>query len=106
MNNSNINPIDNNNDDDEIKIAQISCPVFDILMSSSKPFGMIWEDDKMMDFLKKRGYSILKRTDDNGDTYEVAIKNGEKTIPDYDNICETFEDEVQDILINWLLKIG
>lgn len=86
------------------------CPLTDLVISSlvmSKPFGMNWSFDKMKGFLKKRGYKIITRYSDSREIeYEVAIKPKSSFIPedDFSNIKDVFESEVQDLLLNWLLK--
>ena len=89
------------------------CPYFDIIMHTillSRPFGMIWSGEKMEGFLKKRGYKILRKhyTDParKRDTYKVAIKPG-CVIPDEEcsNIRETFDSEMQDIILGWIDKM-
>lgn len=86
------------------------CPLTDLVISNmmmSKPFGMNWDYDKMKEFLVKKGYKIITRYSDFREVeYEVAIKPGSSYIPedDFSNIREIFDQEVQDILLNWLLK--
>ena len=67
-----------------------------------KPFGMTWKRDKMIKFLKSRGYSIVKRFDlDTDEEFEVAVKSGTDFVPDTRNIVETFAEEMQDFIIEW-----
>lgn len=86
------------------------CPLTDLVISNmmmSKPFGVSWDYDKMKEFLQKRGYKIITRYSDSREIeYEVAIKPGSSYIPedDFSNIKSIFDSEVQDILLNWLLK--
>lgn len=86
------------------------CPLTDLVISNmmmSKSFGMNWDYDKMKEFLVKKGYKIITRYSDFREVeYEVAIKPGSSYIPedDFSNIREIFDQEVQDILLNWLLK--
>lgn len=86
------------------------CLLTDLVISNmmmSKPFGMNWDYDKMKEFLVKKGYKIITRYSDSREVeYEVAIKPGSSYIPedDFSNIREIFDQEVQDILLNWLLK--
>ena len=93
----------NNNDRDfsEIMYHMLALP---------KPFGILWDFDKMEDFLKFKGYKIIERTDEeSGRTCKMAIKPGDKYIPDFSkgtNILDIFTDEVQDSIINWLKKIS
>lgn len=82
--------------------------VFNILRMP-KPLGYLMPQEKMENFLKERGYKIIKRySDSKGEEYSVAIKPGVSFIPedDYSNVREIFDNEVQDILLKWLLKIG
>lgn len=67
-----------------------------------KPFGMTWKRDKMIEFLKSRGYSIVKRFDlDTDKEFEVAVKSGTDFVPDTRNIVETFAEEMQNFIIEW-----
>lgn len=67
-----------------------------------KPFGMTWKRDKMIEFLKSRGYSIVKRFDlDTDEEFEVAVKSGTDFVPDTRNIVETFAEEMQNFIIEW-----
>lgn len=67
-----------------------------------KPFGMTWKRDKMIEFLKSRGYSIVKRFDlDTDEEFEVAVKSGSEYVPDTRNIVETFAEEMQNFIIEW-----
>lgn len=73
-----------------------------------KPFGIIWNSEKMEDFLKFKGYKILKRVDEiTGKPMNIAIKPEAKFIPnEKSNILELFELEVQDTILNWLKSIS
>ena len=67
-----------------------------------KPFGMTWKREKMIEFLKSRGYSIVKRFDlDTDEEFEVAVKSGTDFVPDTRNIVETFAEEMQSFIIEW-----
>lgn len=67
-----------------------------------KPFGMTWKRDKMIEFLKSRGYSIVKRFDlDTDEDFEVAVKSGSEYVPDTRNIVEAFSEEMQNFIIEW-----
>lgn len=67
-----------------------------------KPFGMTWKREKMIEFLKSRGYSIVKRFDlDTDDEFEVAVKSGSEYVPDTRNIVEAFSEEMQNFIIEW-----
>ena len=77
------------------------CPFIDEVLDSlfiPKPFGIEWSDENMSEFLKKLGYKVIDG--------EVAIKPGEKEVPDYNNLLEVFNNEVQKIILGWLLKIN
>lgn len=65
-----------------------------------KPFGMTWKREKMIEFLKSRGYSIVKRFDlDTDEDFEVAVKSGSEYVPDTRNIVEAFSEEMQNLII-------
>jgi hypothetical protein len=67
-----------------------------------KPFGMTWKREKMIEFLKSRGYSIVKRFDlDTDEDFEVAVKSGSEFVPDTRNIVEAFSEEMQNFIIEW-----
>lgn len=88
------------------------CPYLDILASiamNDKPFGFLWPKDKIVMFLKARGYKILVRKDkDTGEEYEVAVKSDSDSIPNdgHGNMKETFDSEMQDIILKWVLRIA
>lgn len=92
------------------------CPVFDAvcsIMALPKPFGFLWEnDEKLIKFLEKRGYRVLQRQIKNKEgkkeNISIAVKPDSTNIPDldYSNIREVFQEECQDIILNWLLKIA
>jgi hypothetical protein len=74
-----------------------------------RPFGMTWSREQMTWFLKKRGYKVLERYSEEADTkYYVAVKKDTTKIPDdgSNNLVEVFADEIQSILMSWLLKIA
>lgn len=82
-------------DDDDL------CPFADEVISAvfwPKPFGLAWKDEVMSNFLKKLGYKIIDSS--------VAVRPGEKDVPERNNLVEVFNDEVQTILAKWLLKIN
>jgi len=89
-----------------------ACPMIETIMNSlnelPKPFGMVWHDDLIEKLLTSRGYVIVERNLDNGATIRVAVKKGEDFIPeDMDSsVLSVFEREIQEILIDWLLKLG
>lgn len=88
------------------------CPYGDLMMAlmfQSRPFGFMWTKDKIVEFLKARGYKILSRKNrDTGEEYDIAVKTESSSIPDSgeSNIKEVFDSEMQDILIKWVLKIA
>lgn len=72
------------------------------LTMMQKPFGMTWKREKMIEFLKSRGYSIVKRFDlDTDEDFEVAVKSGSEYVPDTRNIVEAFSEEMQNFIIEW-----
>lgn len=72
------------------------------LTTMPKPFGMTWKREKMIEFLKSRGYSIVKRFDlDTDEDFEVAVKSGSEYVPDTRNIVEAFSEEMQNFIIEW-----
>lgn len=78
--------------------------------SEDKPFGFYWEDEEMKSFLESRGYRIATfppSSDDEEEIY-VAYKKGDKLAPEPDpfSLRDTFNKEVKNILLKWLLKIG
>lgn len=84
------------------------CPFIDLVCSMlgiNKPFGFMWEEEKMIEFLKERGYKILERKTNDGTKYKVA---GKSYIPEEEvsNIANVFSSEIQDIILKWLLKIA
>lgn len=85
------------------------CPYLGILTAltlQDKPLGIMWTADKMMEFLKARGYKLLERKGTGGNEYIVAVKPSDSSIPDHSNIKEVFDNEIQDILMKWVLKIA
>ena len=84
------------------------CPVLPMILSTimlPKPFGMMWDDEIITEFLKARGYKILSIKED-GDEFDVAVKSDDPVIPEEPNIVTTFEKELQRSIINILLKNG
>ncbi len=76
---------------------------------SSKPFGLSWDDEHISSFLKQRGYKILTRHDEENDRdYKVAVKPGESKVASdgFSNLGEVFNNELQDIILSWILKIS
>lgn len=87
-------------DDEELDDNDNYCPLADDVISAvffPKPFGLAWDGDVMCNFLKKLGYKIIDGS--------IAIKPGEKDVPEKSNLIETFNTEVQRIMTKWLLKI-
>lgn len=86
------------------------------LMGLPKPFGMIFPYEKEKEFLEKRGYEVKElkcSTSVNPlGVIKVAVKKGEKiNKKDTDelenhNVSKVFIEEVQNIILGWLLKIG
>lgn len=88
-----------------------NCPYLDLittLLLQDKPLGIIWTLDKMLLFLKARGYKLLERKDSSGNEYMVAVNPSDSSIPDTgrSNIKEVFDSEMQEILLKWVLKIA
>jgi len=85
------------------------CEVFDAVMSAifiSRPLGILWDDDLIEKFLKNKGYDIIERVDEAGETYRVPVKSDSKIIPDQKNsLRKVFDREVQKTLLKWLSKI-
>lgn len=74
----------------------------------NRPFGIQFSFPNMEKFLKMRGYTILERTSsETGELYHIAVKPGEtKIFPENGNIIITFNQEVEEVLLNWLIKHG
>lgn len=88
-----------------------NCPYMNLiaaLVLQDKPFGIMWTADKMMEFLKARGYKLIDRKDSSGDNYTVAVKPSDSSIPDdgHSNIKEVFDSEMQDIIMKYVLRIA
>ena len=106
-------PMSSSSPSDVLEMSD-TCPYFDIMMHTillSRPFGIVWDNDKMEKFLSKRGYKIIEKhyTDEDraGETYKVAIKPGYiLPIHEVSNIRETFDSELQDVILGWIDKIG
>lgn len=72
-----------------------------------KPFGISWDLELVKDFLEKKGYKVIIRSDRRGNRYYSVFNPKESDcIPDEQNIMDIFSYEVQTSLLNWLLKIG
>ena len=73
------------------------------ILFTPKPFGLFWKKEKMVRFLKNRGWKVAERFDDDEKVYyQVAYKAGDRNLPEEDNIIDTFEEEVQDSIIELL----
>ena len=88
-----------------------TCSLYDSILALSlmpRPFGVVWSLDKIEEFLTKRGYLVITRYTDDDEEYKYAVKPDEDLIPDNgkSNIMETFRQEVEGIMFNWLLKIA
>ena len=85
------------------------CEVFDAVMSAiflSRPLGILFDEDLIIDFLQSRKYRIVERTDDDGEVYSVPVKVGSKVIPDSKSaLRKVFDREVQETLITWMKSI-
>lgn len=86
------------------------------LMGMPKPFGMMFPYEKEKEFLEKRGYEVKElkcSTSVNPlGVMRIAIKKGTK-INKKDTaelekhyVSQVFVEEVQDIILKWLLKLG
>jgi len=102
-----IDHIDITEDDED------SCPFVNDLMgfiefkASTSFLGLPWRrEDVIKKFLKARGYKILERVDDNHDKYFVAVKPDTSAIPDYNNLRSTFLEEVEDLVVDMMIKFS
>lgn len=100
-------------EDEEYDIENEGCEyagMLSELVLMPKPFGMTWGREQMEDFLKKRGYKIISRySEARGSNYPYVLREDDDLIPKNDgksNIVEVFSDEIRDIILSWLLKIG
>ena len=85
-------------------------------MGMPKPFGMMFPYEKEKEFLEKRGYEVKElkcSTSVNPlGVMRIAIKKGTKiNKKDTDELekhytSRVFVEEVQDIILKWLLKLG
>lgn len=104
INNENMSPSDEN---EEMDSNWLIGSIGESLVS--KPFGILWYDENMEEFLKKLGYKIITRKDPETDReYNIAVKPNDPSISDegYSNVRDVFDNEVQKILLGWLLKIS
>ena len=88
-----------------------NCPYLDLIAAmvlQDKPLGIMWTKDKILEFLKARGYKILDRKDSDGSEYTIAVKPDSSSIPSegHSNIKEVFDAEIQDIFMKWILRIA
>ena len=85
------------------------CDVYNAVMGAifiSRPFGILWDDDLIEEFLVYKGYKIIPRTDEDGDIYYVPVKKESKLIPDSkSSMRQVFDREVQKSILKWLKKI-
>lgn len=87
------------------------CPsvqMFADLIVENKPFGMNWPEETMINFLRKLGYIVVDGFSSlDGYPIKIAVKKGNTVIPDLEdsNVSSVFCEEIQSILLNWLLKI-
>jgi hypothetical protein len=88
-----------------------NCPMGSLfkVMMQAKPFGIEWEKDKVVDFLKQNGYEIHQKTSKiDGSEFTLAYKAGvTKPIDEINitNLSKEFSRTIQDILLKWLLRI-
>lgn len=80
--------------------------ILPINLEEDRPFGLTWEEDEMISFLVKRGFTTATVIGEDG-AEEVVYKPGDK-IPEPDpfQIKDVFDKEVREIILKWLLKIG
>ena len=95
----------------EENFEEDNCPYMNLiatLVLQDKPFGIMWTADKMIEFLKARGYKLIERKDSSGNNYTVAVKPSDSSIPDdeHSNIKEVFDSEMQDIIMKYVLRIA
>ena len=86
------------------------CEVYESVMKAaliSKPFGIMWDEEYIIKFLKKLGYKIVERIDeDTNDIYPVPVKPGTEVIPEKRNeLRRVFDMEIQKVLLKFLFKI-
>ena len=90
------------------------CSVLPAIMASMmmpKPFGMVWNDENIEEFLTKRGYRIVKRHSKVRDTdYNIAIKEDVDLLPPEDDdsdygIIEVFSNELQRTILRIIDKL-
>lgn len=96
--------------DDDIENEE-NCPMSSLfkVMMQTRPFGIEWEKDKVVDFLKQNGYEIhQKKSKIDGSEFTLAYKAGvTKPIDEINitNLSKEFSRTIQDILLKWLLRI-
>lgn len=102
-------------DDEEFDDIPEACYMFDAIstmISIDKPFGMLFDVDKIEKFLVSRGYKIADKffSHING-SIRIATKDDPSSVEDSpegakNHVRAVFSNEVQDIILKWLLKIG
>jgi len=103
-------------DFDNDEVSGEACWMFDTisaLVAMDKPFGMLFDMPKIEKFLKARGYFIHDKYFSHiNDSIKIAIKSDDPdTVPDTQegsklHVRAVFAEEVQEIILKWLLKIG
>lgn len=108
---------DDDYDDDDFDIDDMEpCWMFETisaLVTMDKPFGILFNIEKVKKFLELRGYVVgEKHFSHIGDDVVVAIKGGDladiKDTPEdaaKNHIRKVFNEEIQDILLNWLNRL-
>ena len=106
---------DEDDGDDDMGDDFEPCYMFNAIsaiMAMDKPFGILFDIDKIEKFLISRGYKIADKYFSHiNDSIKVATKDDPDNIPDSTegaryHIRAVFASEVQDIILKWLLKIG
>jgi Mg2+ and Co2+ transporter CorA len=100
---------EDNDDYQEVPFGDIFFALFSAMSDafSNKIFNIDWELEKVENFLVKLGYKIISRTNKDGDVVKFAVKPDNPQIPDDEsgNLIRVFNSEIQDILLNYFLKI-
>lgn len=107
--NSFINHPEESGDYQEIPFSDMLLSIINIVADifANKPFNIPWKEEKMEYFLSKLGYIIIERNNKNGIATKFAVKPDNPQIPDDESgyVQNVFNSEIQDILINYLLKL-
>lgn len=111
--NNNYQPEDDfDNEEFDDECDEDVCPYFQLLIGgvmADKPFGIVWSEDNIKDFLKQKGYKVITRYSKEKDReYTIAIEPDSEYLPDngeYSNIRDVFSNEVQKLLTKWLLTL-